>query len=440
MKYTILIGVVMALIVSVGCNNRNNEPTATNGDTVSTEAKTLYLPPPYATKSSSNFSKVIGWPNDKTPVVPAGFSVTAFAKNLINPRNVYVAPNGDVLVVEANTEPESKKEEVKAELSGKAASQRMAQSANRITLLRDADKDGIPETRTVYLAGLHQPFGVLVMNNNFYVANTDGVWQYPYNPQDTVMKAQGKKIVTLPAGGYNNHWTRNIIANKDGNKILIAVGSASNVGEYGLDKEKRRANVLETNPDGSGEQVYASGLRNPVGLAIQPGTGMLYAAVNERDELGDNLVPDYLTSVQPGGFYGWPYSYFGQHEDPRLKDSMRPDLVKKAIVPDVPLGAHVAALGLTFYDGKMFPAKYSGGAFIGEHGSWNRTELVGYKVVFVPFEGGKPGKPEDFMTGFRVNEQSDEVYGRPVNLDVMNDGSLLLADDVGNTVWRVTYK
>lgn len=329
---------------------------------------------------------------------------------------------------------------MKNKISGKSKSQRLGNSANQITLLRDKNKDGIPESRNVYLAGLSQPYGVLIMNNSFYVANTDGVWQYSYNPQDSIMKGQPKKIVELPAGGYNNHWTRNIIANKDNNKIFIAVGSGSNVAEHGMQNEVRRANVLEVNPDGSGEVVYGSGLRNPVGIAIQPATGTLYTSVNERDELGDELVPDYFTSVQKGGFYGWPYSYFGQHEDPRLKDSMRTDLVQKALVPDVPLGPHVAALGLTFYNGNTFPAKYKGGAFIGEHGSWNRSSLAGYKVVFIPFEGGKWGKPEDFMTGFIANEKEDEVYGRPVNLTVMQDGSLLLADDSGNTVWRVTYK
>ncbi len=439
MKCIILYSTALVLLTGVGCNNKKEE-NAGKDDTIATATKELYLPAPYATKSSANFSKVVGWPQGETPAVPAGFTVVAYTKNLVNPRNVYVAPNGDVFVAEANTEPDGIKEEVKDKITGKAQSQRMDKSADRITLLRDRNKDGIPETRTIYLAGLNQPYGILVMNNSFYVANTDGLWQYPYNPQDSIMKGQPKKIVDLPAGGYNNHWTRNIIANKDSSKIFIAVGSGSNAGEHGLNNEVRRANVLQVNPDGSGEIIYASGLRNPNGIAVQPSTGTLYASVNERDDLGDDLVPDYFTSVKEGGFYGWPYSYFGQHEDPRLKDSMRHDLVQKAIVPDVPLGSHVAALGLTFYDGSMFPAKYKGGAFIGEHGSWNRSQLVGYKVVFVPFENGKPGKPEDFMTGFRVEGKDDEVYGRPVNLDVMQDGSLLLADDVGNTVWRVTYK
>ncbi len=436
MKYAFLCSVALASLLSTSCNNTKKEENKDKADTVATTAQELNLPAPYNTKSVANYCKVIGWQQGKTPVVPAGFTVTAYAKDLINPRNVYQAPNGDVFVVESNTESKG----IKDKLNGKAKSQRLDESANRITLLRDKNKDGVPESRTVYLAGLTQPYGVLVINNAFYVANTDGVWQYPYNPQDSIMTSPGKKIVKLPAGGYNNHWTRNIIANKDGSKIFIAVGSGSNVAEHGLANEVRRADVLQVNPDGSGEITYASGLRNPAGIALQPSTGKLYAAVNERDELGDELVPDYFTSVQPGGFYGWPYSYYGAHEDPRMKDKQQPELVKKAIVPDVSLGSHVAALGLTFYHGNMFPAQYANGAFIGEHGSWNRSALSGYKVVFVPFANGKPGKPEDFMTGFIADENKKEVYGRPVNLAVLQDGSLLLADDSGNTVWRVSYK
>ena len=247
---------------------------------------------------------------------------------------------------------------------------------------------------------------MLILNNYFYVANMDGIWRYPYKEGDTVMTQKGEKILELPVGGYNNHWTRNIIASKDGSKVYVSVGSGSNVGENGMDDEIRRANILEINPDGSGERVYASGLRNPVGLGWAPGTDVLWTAVNERDELGDELVPDYLTSVKDGGFYGWPYSYFGQHVDPRVKEQ-NPELVRKAIVPDLPLGAHTASLGLAFYDGSMFPSRYHTGAFIGQHGSWNRSQFSGYKVVFVPFANGRPaGKPEDFLTGFRVDPKS----------------------------------
>lgn len=432
---------IAAILVGVACNNheQKKEENKDKADTIATATQELNLPAPYATKSSTVYCDVIGWTEGKTPVVPAGFTVTAFAKDFVNPRNIYQAPNGDVFIVESNTEA---KGVTKAEVlvNGKGKSQRLGTSANRITLLRDTNKDGVPDKRSTYLAGLNQPYGVVIIGNNFYVANTDGLWRYPYNADDSIMKSSGKKIVDLPAGGYNNHWTRNIIANKDNSKIFIAVGSGSNVAEHGMENEIRRADVLQVNPDGSGEKVYASGLRNPAGIALQPSTGYLYAAVNERDELGDDLVPDYFTSVKEGGFYGWPYSYYGQHEDPRMKDKQRPDMVAKAIVPDVPLDPHCAALGLHFYSGSQFPAKYQNGAFIGEHGSWNRSTLSGYKILFVPFNGGKPGKPEDFMTGFIADEKEHKVYGRPVNVLALQDGSLLVADDSGNTVWRVSYK
>ena len=278
---------------------------------------------------------------------------------------------------------------------------------------------------------------MLVIGDSFYVANTDGLIRYPYKPGNTKITAAGTKILSLPAGGYNNHWTRNLIANADNSKIYVSVGSGSNVGENGMEHEVRRANILEINPDGTGETIYASGLRNPVGMAWAPGSSTLWTAVNERDGLGDNLVPDYITSVKKGGFYGWPYSYFGQHEDPRMK-GLKPDLVAKAIVPDVPVGSHTASLGLAFYTGNKFPEKYSNGAFIGQHGSWNRSELSGYKVAFVPFKDGKPSGPlQDFLTGFVANVEKGEVYGRPVGVAVAADGALLVADDVSHTIWRV---
>ena len=396
------------------------------------------LPQPYATKSERNYSDVIGWPKGKTPVAPAGFTVTKFADGLDNPRWIYVADNGDVFVAEANTILSGIKK-LGAKVVPKIKTQHFGESANRITLFRDADKNGIPEKRFVFKEGLNQPFGMLILGNSFYICNTDGVMQYDYKPGETALTGNGKKIVSLPAGGYNNHWTRNIIANKEGTKLYITVGSGSNAGEHGMENEVRRADILEVNPDGSGERIYASGLRNPVGIGWAPGTQTLWVAVNERDELGDELVPDYLTSVQENGFYGWPYSYYGQNEDPRMKDHQRPDLVKKAIVPDVSLGAHTASLGLTFYDKNAFPEKYRNGAFIGQHGSWNRSTLSGYKVVFVPFTNGKPsGAPEDFLTGFIADISKDEVYGRPVGVAVLPDGSLLVADDVSNTIWRVS--
>lgn len=408
--------------------------------TGSVKAETVNLPDPYETKSVKNYSKVIGWTNGKMPVAPAGFVVSKFADKLISPRNIYVGSNGDVFIAEANTELKGVKK-LGAKLNGAAKAQRVEPSPNRITILRDANKDGIPEVRKIFLSGLSQPFGMTIIGNYFYVANTDGLWRYPYKTGDTIIKMPGKKILDLPKGGYNNHWTRNLITNKDKTKIYISVGSGSNVAEHGMENEIRRANILEINPDGSSEKIYASGLRNPVGMDWQPNTKTLWTVVNERDELGDELVPDYLTSVKEGGFYGWPYSYFGQKLDPRIKASeQRMDLVNKAIVPELPLGSHTASLGLAFYDGKSFPQKYHNGAFIGQHGSWNHSQMVGYKVLYVPFSNGKAGRPEDFLTGFIANEKTKEVYGRPVNLAVMNDGSLLVADDGGNTIWRVSKK
>ncbi len=398
------------------------------------------LPAPYATKSTQNFSKIIGWKEGETPIAPAGFVVSKFSEGLDNPRWIYQAPNGDIFIAETNTVLHGIKK-FGASISRKIKTQNLGVSANRIRLFRDTDKNGSYETANVFAENLNQPLGMLVLNNHFYVANTDGLDMYEYKTGDTVLPKQGKRILTLPAGGYNNHWTRNIIANKEGTKIYITVGSGSNNGENGMDKEIRRANILEINPDGTGEKIYASGLRNPVGINFEPVTQMIWAAVNERDELGDNLVPDYATSVQPGGFYGWPYAYFGANADPRMKDDPHRELVNKTIVPDVALGAHTASLGLAFYTKNNFPQKYKGGMFIGQHGSWNRSELSGYKVVFVPFANGKPsGKPEDFLTGFISDRSKDEVHGRPVGVTVINDGSLLVADDASKMVWRVRAK
>ncbi|MGQ7944195.1 PQQ-dependent sugar dehydrogenase [Flavobacterium sp. WC2509] len=397
------------------------------------------LPEPYATKSNKAFSKVIGWKDGQKPVAPKGFTVTKFAEKLENPRWLYVAKNGDVFVAESGTRiPKSKRSDEKDEFF--ASKSQNFGSANRITLFRDKDKDGVYESKYSYLANLNQPFGMLVLNNYFYVANTDQLLRFPYNEKDTTNTGKYEKILDLPSGGYNNHWTRNIIANQEGTKIYVTVGSESNVAERGIESEYKRANILEINPDGTGERIYASGLRNPNGMDWAPGTKTLWTAVNERDELGDDLVPDYTTSVKDGGFYGWPYSYFGQHEDPRHKGA-RPDLVSKAIVPDIALGSHTASLGLTFYRAKSFPKKYRNGMFIGQHGSWNRSELSGYKVVFIPFKDGKPsGKPEDFLTGFIADAEKKRVYGRPVDVAVLADGSLLVTDDAAKTIWRVSAK
>ncbi|OLY91590.1 Glucose/arabinose dehydrogenase, beta-propeller fold [Cnuella takakiae] len=435
--FTLTAGFTILLLCSCG-NDSQQQKAEHAGDTASakTAVQQVNLPAPFATESSTKFSNVIGWPEGRTPQAPAGFTVSKFADSLNNPRWMYATPNGDILVAEANTEPNIK-DKAKAVVSGKAKSQNLGNSANRITLFRDADGDGRYELRTTFLEGLNQPLGMLVLNNQFYVANTDGILQFPYTAGQTSIKAAGKKILELPAGGYNNHWTRNLLAAKDGSKIYVAVGSGSNVGENGMEHEVRRAAILEINPDGSGEKIYGAGLRNPVGMDWAPGTSTLWTAVNERDGLGDDLVPDYLTSVRAGGFYGWPYAYFGQNEDPRMKDQQKPELVKQTIVPDVPLGAHTASLGLAFDQKGSLPGKYKGGAFIGQHGSWNRSQFSGYKVVFVPFAGGKPsGNPEDFLSGF-VTGEDEKVYGRPVGIAFTQQGNMLVADDAANTIWLV---
>jgi glucose/arabinose dehydrogenase len=423
-------------LICQSCGSGGGRTELPGQDSASYQLASDSLPAPYETKSVKNYSKVLGWPEGRTPTAPPGFKVTKFAAGLQNPRWIYVAPNGDILVAESNTETKGLKK-VADKVSGKAESQNTGESANRISLLRDQNNDGIPELQQVLVFGLNQPFGMLVIGNLLYVANTDGLVQFPYNAGQTQIKAEGKQILSLPAGGYNNHWTRNIIVNADTSKIFISVGSASNIAEHGMENEVRRANILEINPDGTGERILASGLRNPVGMGLAPGTNELWTVVNERDELGDALVPDFLTQVQDGGFYGWPYAYFGPNEDPRLKGQER-DLVKKTIKPDVSLGAHTASLGLAFYNKKVFPAKYHGGAFIGQHGSWNRSELSGYKVVFVPFKNGRPsGEPQDFLEGFIADSEKSEVYGRPVGIAVLPDGGLLVADDASNIIWKV---
>lgn len=404
----------IAILGLSSCNSSNK--TTSNEDT---SANLSNLPKPFATPPSTKISTVVGWPANKTPTAPEGFIVKRFASDLKNPRWIYQAPNGDIFVSEANTN----------------------DSANRITLLRDKDNDGVADEKITFIEGLNLPLGMLVLNNSFYVANTDGLLRYTYKAGDNKLTGSGNKILALPAGGYNNHWTRNIIANADGSKIYISVGSGSNVGENGMEHEVRRANILEINPDGSGEKIYASGLRNPVGMDWAPGANTLWTAVNERDNLGDDLVPDYITSVKKDGFYGWPYSYFGQHPDPRLEDDPKPELVAKAIVPDVDLGSHTASLGLAFNKENSFPDKYKNAAFIGQHGSWNRSEFVGYKVIFVPFKDGKPnGKPEDFLTGFIGDKAKSEVYGRPAGVTFLKNGTLLVADDAAGIIWSVAKK
>jgi glucose/arabinose dehydrogenase len=429
-----------SLLILIACNGQKINQAAYSGSVKTSGYSADDLPDPYATKSTRNFSKVIGWKEGAKPVAPKGFTVTKFADGLDHPRWIYVASNGDVFVAESNTILKGIRK-IGAKLSSKIKTHHYGESANRITLFRDADKDGLAESRSVVLEGLNQPFGMLIIGDKFYVANTDALLSFDYKSGAEKITTEGKKIISLPAGKHNQHWTRNIITNQTKSKIYVAVGSGSNVAEHGLENEIRRACILEINPDGTNERLFASGLRNPVGMDWAPGTDQLWTTVNERDELGDELVPDYLTLVKEGGFYGWPFAYYGQNADPRMKDQQRPDMVKKSIVPDVSLGSHTASLGLAFYDKKLFPEKYHNGAFIAQHGSWNRSVLSGYKVVFVPFRNGKPsGPPEDFLTGFVSDLSKSEVHGRPVCIAWMNDGSMLVTDDVNNIIWRVSWK
>lgn len=386
-------------------------------DSAMVYGKNIKLPQPYnSEKEISHEGKVIGWKEGNKPEAPAGFTVENYADGLVHPRWLYIAENGDVFVAESN---DAKKSE------------------NRITLLRDTDNDGLPDVRKPFLEDLNQPFGMLIHDGYFYVANVDGLVRFPYEKGQLSIDAGGEKLLELPAGGYNHHWTRNIIPNNDTTKLYITVGSSSNVGEHGMEKEKRRANILEVNLDGTGERIYAHGLRNPIGMDFHPVTNRLYTSVNERDKMGDNTSPDYLTSVQEGGFYGWPYYYWGNNVDPRWAGSI-PDSVGEPIQPDLALGGHTSSIGLAFYDKEAFPDKYKNGAFIAQHGSWNRTNLNGYMVLFVPFENGEPtGNPEPFLTGFIADLNKYEVYGRPTGVFVHPDGSLLVTDDDANTIWKV---
>jgi glucose/arabinose dehydrogenase len=386
-----------------------------------------------------NIAPARGWGADQKPSAAAGMEVTSYATGLDHPRWLFVLPNGDVLVAETNApeRPEDKKG-IKGFFMQKAQKNAGAgaPSANRITLLRDADGDGRAEFRSVFLQNLNAPFGMALVGNDFYVANTDAVMRFEYRDGATSLAGPGTKLADLPAGPINHHWTKNLIASKDGKHLYATVGSNSNVAENGIDKEEQRAAILEIDRSTGASRVFASGLRNPNGLDWQPQSGALWAAVNERDELGNDLVPDYITSVKDGGFYGWPYSYYGKHVDERVQPP-RPDLVEKALVPDYALGSHTASLGLAFYRGELFPQRYRGGAFIGQHGSWNREPLSGYRVIFVPFSNGRPNGPaEDILTGFVDNEE--HALGRPVGVAVDGRGALLVADDVGNRIWRVT--
>ena len=365
--------------------------------------------------------------------------VGAYAVGLDHPRWLYVLPNGDVLVAETNAPPQPEdRKGIKGAVTTlfRKIVGAGTPTANRISLLRDADGDGVAEIRTVFLKDLYSPFGMALVGNTFYVANSDALVRFPYSEGVTQIHAAPIKVVDLPAGPHNHHWTKNVIASQDGTRLYVTVGSNSNIGENGMDKEVNRAAILEVDPATGRSRVFASGLRNPNGLAWEPRSGQLWTTVNERDELGSDLVPDYMTSVKDGGFYGWPYSYYGQHVDTRVKPP-RPDLVAKALVPDYALGPHTASLGLVFYEGSLLPAHYAGGAFVGQHGSWNRRPPSGYQVIFVPFADGRPsGKVEDILTGFL--DAKGNALGRPVGVVVDKAGALLVADDVGNVIWRVT--
>jgi glucose/arabinose dehydrogenase len=381
-----------------------------------------------------------GWSQGGQPTAAAGAHVVAFARGLDHPRWLLVLPNGDVLVAETNAPP--RPEEGKG-LKGRAMQLVMKRagagvpSADRITLLRDVDGDGVAETRTPFLEGLHSPFGMVLVGSSLYVANTDAVLRFPYAEGATRITARGETLTELPAGPRNHHWTKNILASRDGAKLYATVGSNSNAAENGIAAEEGRAAIWEIDLATGSKREFATGLRNPNGLAWEPRSGALWTVANERDELGSDLVPDYLTSVKQGAFYGWPYSYYGAHVDERVKPQ-RPDLVARAVKPDYALGSHVAALGLAFAQPGMLPAPFGEGAFVGQHGSWNRSPLAGYNVVFVPFRDGMPsGTPIDVLSGFLDADQ--HALGRPVGVALDRKGGLLVADDVGNTIWRVTF-
>jgi glucose/arabinose dehydrogenase len=418
---------LLCVLVLTGCIDmaRLSPVEATGPDPVLPPPRTSLIP-------TVHIAPARGWPADAKPVAAAGTNVAAFASGLDHPRWLYVLPNGDVLVAETNAPPRPEegkgiKGRIMTAVTRKAGAG--GRSANRITLLRDADGDGVAETRSVLLAGLNSPFGMALVGSELYVANTDAVVRFPYARGETRITAPGMKLIDLPAGPRNHHWTKNLIASPDGRKLYVTVGSNSNVAEHGIQEEEGRAAIWEVDIRTGAHRVLASGLRNPNGLGWEPQSGRLWTVVNERDELGSDLVPDYLTAVRDGAFYGWPFSYYGANVDERVRPQ-RPDLVAKAIKPDYALGSHVAPLGLAFS---------KDGAYIGQHGSWNRRPLTGYNVVFVPFRDGMPsGPPLEVLAGFLSPE--GEAYGRPVGVALDRRGALLVADDVGGAIWRVAHE
>ena len=386
-----------------------------------------------------NIAPAVGWSDGAKPTAAPGTQVAAFAEGLDHPRWLYVLPNGDVLVAETNAPPKPDDSKglrgwVMKKVMGRAGA--TVPSANRITLLRDSNHDGVAETKTTFIENLNSPFGMTLVGNDLYVADTDRLLRFNYVEGETTISSKPMKVIDLPGGPLNHHWTKNVIASADGSKLYVTVGSNSNVGENGLDQEQGRAAIWEVDRATGNHRIFASGLRNPNGMAWEPNSKALWTAVNERDEIGSDLVPDYITSVKDGGFYGWPFSYYGQHVDARVSPQ-DPALVAKAIAPDYAVGPHTASLGLTFAEGSKLPAPFTEGAFIGQHGSWNRDPHSGYKVIFVPFHNGKPsGAPVDVLSGFL--NKDEEAMGRPVGVVIDQQGSLLVADDVGNKVWRVS--
>ena len=428
---TILMGV--AVLAVAACSDMATLPfTADMGP------QPTLLPPRQTLIPTVHIAPAKGWPSGVTPLAAPGMGVNAFARDLDHPRWLYVLPNGDVLVAETNAPP--KPDDAKGikgwvmKLVMKRAGTGVP-SANRITLLRDTDGDGIADQRFVLLEGLHSPFGMALVGHDLFIANSDAVLRFPYTDGDTRITAAGTPVVSLPAGPINHHWTKNIIVSPDKNKLFVTVGSNSNIAERGMAVETGRAAIWEVDLQSSAHRIFASGLRNPNGMAWEPHSGALWTVVNERDELGSDLVPDYLTSVRDSAFYGWPYSYYGQHLDPRVTPQ-QPDLVARAMAPDYALGSHTAPLGLASSAGTTLPGAFANGMFIGQHGSWNRRPHSGYKVIFVPFKDGRPdGLPVDVLTGF-LSEQGDAL-GRPVGVVIDRQGALLVADDVGNVIWRV---
>jgi glucose/arabinose dehydrogenase len=432
-KRTVLALAAASVLALAACNEEDFDTGSQIGsDPVLPEPQQYLFPP-------MHLASVVGWKQGEAPTVPKGLKIEALATGLEHPRSLYVMPNGDILVVESKppgVEPIRRPKSIVTGWIESLVTGGGEQPSNRITLLRDADADGKPETRSVFIDHLSSPFGVALVGSDLYVANTDAILRFPYNTGDTSITAPGTVLTPLPGGPIDHHWTKSLVASRDGSLLYVGVGSNSNVSENGMEAEKNRAAIWEVDRKSGRWRLFATGLRNPNGLSWEPESGALWAVVNERDELGPNLVPDYMTSVKDGGFYGWPYSYYGQHLDPRVQPQ-RPDLVEKAIVPDYALSSHVAPLGLAFTTADALPQPYRGGAFVGEHGSWDRGDFNGYKVVFVPFSRGHPnGKAQDVVTGF-LNPDG-EARGRPVGVAVDRSGALLIADDVGNTVWRVT--